>query len=348
MTIHFDPALIEQFLSERQGDDAFSGVILVRENGIPVLERAGGFAQRADRLPNTLHTRLGTASGTKTFTAAAICQLVERGLVNFETPLKDCVGVSLPSFDPDITLHHLLSHTSGVPDYFDEETMADEDYERLWLQRPMYTMRQPRDFVPLFASGAAKFSPGARFAYSNAGYIVLALVVEHLAGMPFIDYVQQNIFARAGMTDSGFFAFDRLPEGTAAGYLHDDDGTWRTNIYSIPVIGGGDGGAFVTAPDMANFWKALFNHTLLGPDHTAAMLTPHITTQREGRCYGYGLWIDQVEGQITRYTALGGDPGVMFASVVLPQRGLECTIMGNVEGPAWVLYGVLNQALAGK
>lgn len=347
MTTYFDPAVIERFLAERAGDDAFSGVISVREQGRVVFERASGFAQRPDRLPNTLQTRFGTASGTKTFTAVAVCQLVERGLARFNSPLKDCMGDVWPGVDPAITLHQVLSHTSGIPDYFDEETMADEDYERLWLQRPMYTMRRPADFLPLFATGTPKFAPGARFAYSNAGYIVLALVVEHLAGMPFIDYVQQHIFARAQMTDSGFFAFDRLPERTAAGYLHDDDGTWRTNIYSIPVIGGGDGGAFVTAPDMAKFWAALFNHTLLDPAHTAALLTPHIPTQREGRAYGYGLWIDQANEQITRYTALGGDPGVMFASVVLPQRGLECTILGNVEGPAWVLYGALNQALGG-
>jgi CubicO group peptidase (beta-lactamase class C family) len=195
------------------------------------------------------------------------------------------------------------------------------------------------------AAGPAKFAPGERFAYSNGGYVVLALVIERLSGMAFVDYVQQNVFRQAGMLDSGFFAFDRLPERTATGYLHEDDGTWRSNIYSIPVIGGGDGGAFVTAPDMSRFWDALLNHALLSPAMTATLLTPHISTSRQDRFYGYGLWVDQTGGQITRYMALGGDPGVMFTSLVLPPRGLECTILGNVEGPAWVLYGVLNQAL---
>ncbi|NBD35632.1 MAG: serine hydrolase [Chloroflexi bacterium] len=342
---------ISSAIQAGQADDPFSGVIFVRQGDAQLFAQGYGFANRAAQIPNRVNTRFGIASGCKVFTGVAICQLVEAGKLSFETPLTDCLDIDFPHFDPDITVGQILTHSSGLPDYFDEEIMDDEAYELLWHERPMYLMRSPRDMLPLFQNEPMKFAPGARFSYNNAGFIVLGLIVEQQSGMPFPEYVEQHIFAPAGMDDSGYFALDQLPPRTASGYILDDGGQWRTNIYSIPVIGGPDGGAFTTAPDMAKFWDALLGHQLLSEELTAAMLTPHISTGEDDealdRYYGYGIWITKKEGQPRSYYAVGGDPGVAFISEYFVDEELLVTILGNTENALWRICGpVIDAALA--
>ncbi|TKI80606.1 beta-lactamase family protein, partial [Bacillus wiedmannii] len=113
--------------------------------------------------------------------------------------------------------------------------------------------------------------------YSNAGYILLGLIVEKLTGMKFAEYVKENIFQVCGMSDSGYFRMDQLPERTALGYIDNkDDNTWRTNIYSVPIVGGPDGGAFTTVLDLGEFWNGLFNGKLLNKEYTNQLLTPYV------------------------------------------------------------------------
>ena len=110
-----EASAVEAVVNHHMAALPFSGVVLVHERGRPIFAHAYGLAQRSEALPNTLATRFATASGSKTFTAVAICQLVARGLLTFATPLAACVGVPLPAFDPGVTIHHLLTHTSGHP-----------------------------------------------------------------------------------------------------------------------------------------------------------------------------------------------------------------------------------------
>ena len=184
-------------------DDPFSGVVRVQEGDTVVFQKGYGLANRADGIPNTATTRFGMASGCKIFTAVAVLQLVQAGKLALETRLSACLDVDFPHFDPDVTVLHLLTHTSGVPDYCDEE--LGEDFEALWLERPSYSMRAPRDFLPLFQNRAMKFRPGERFSYSNAGFILLGLIAEQTAGQPFTDLITERVLTPAGMADSGYF-----------------------------------------------------------------------------------------------------------------------------------------------
>lgn len=323
----------------------FSGVIYVREEGEIVLAQGYGFANRSDRLPNTIHTRLGIASGAKTFTSVAVCQLVERGLVTFDTPLKDCLDIAFPHFDPAVTVHHLLSHSAGIPDYFDEAVM--DDYEALWRERPMYAIRAPRDFLPLFAGEPMQFKPGERWAYNNGGFIVLGLVVEQLTGMPFAKYVEEHIFQPCGMTASGYFAMDRLPGGTALGYIPVGDGEWRANIYSVPIVGGPDGGVYITAPDLARFWDALLGYRLLSRATVDKMLTPHWRTDPDDDedHYGYGMWMEQKKGEARLYYMLGEDPGVAFFSGFYPAGRIQLSLIGNTVAATWPMLKCITPLL---
>lgn len=324
----------------------FSGSILVKEtNGI--FRESNGFANRSEQIENQVDTRFGIASGCKLFTAIAICQLVEKGLLSFQTKLHNCLSIPFPQFDPAITIHHLLTHTAGIPDYFDEEVM--DDFEELWINTPMYRIRNLSDFLPLFQHQSMKLKVGGRFHYNNAGYILLGLIVESISGKTFEDYITENIFKKANMHDSGYFELDALPARTALGYIDLPDGTWKTNIYSVPVKGGADGGAFVSLSDMANLWDALINFEILDEVHTQKLLTPYINTDDDfDRFYGYGIWIDQIDNEITKYHVMGYDPGVSFHSAYYPNTGNISVICSNESEGAFDVFKSIEQHILGK
>jgi CubicO group peptidase (beta-lactamase class C family) len=330
---------IEQIIDDQGKKPSFSGVVLVQERGEFVFSKGYGFANRAESIPNTLETRFQMASGCKIFTSVAICQLVQRGMISFDTPLKDCLNISFPSFSPDITVHHLLTHSSGITSYFEED--VDPDYEALWRELPMYCARTPSDFLPLFQHKGMKFTPGEKFEYNDGGFIILGLIIEQQAKMSFSEYVEKNIFAPCAMTDSGYFATDRLPARTAHSYIYNkDDDSYRTNFFAVPIVGGPDGGAYTTAPDMARFWRSLFDHRVLNKRFTEKLLYPHIAAESEGRnkSYGYGVWMIKRNDSVVTYYVEGWDPGVAFVSAFSPENETLITIIANTNKPVWPIY----------
>ncbi len=326
--MRIDSTKIEEIIEKQQN---FSGVVFVQEDDDTIFQRGYGLANISEDIPNIPDTRFGIASGCKLFTSIAICQLVERGIISFNTYLKDCLNFSFPNFDSNITVRHLLTHSSGVPDYFDEEVM--DDFSELWKERPMYNIRSPKDFLPMFQNGNMEFTPGERFKYNNAGFIILGLIIEENTGMKFTEYVEKNIFEPCGMLDSGYFPLDQLPKGSAYGYIKDDLGNWRTNIYSLPIIGGPDGGAFTTAKDLSKLWDAIFNNKIFSKEVTEEMLKPHIH-EEDDFYYGYGIWIVK-EDDIFKYSVTGADPGVSMMSSVYPKSNIQVTVMGNTDFGTW-------------
>ncbi|MCP3741874.1 serine hydrolase domain-containing protein [Rossellomorea sp. BNER] len=317
----------------------FSGTVILKDEEDVVYQSAFGYANRAEKQPNTVDTRFGIASGCKLFTAIGICQLVEKGVISFQSRLKDCLEMEFPNFDEKITIHHLLTHSSGVPDYFDEDVM--EDFEDLWKERPMYLLKSLEDFLPMFQKQPMMFKPGNRFHYNNAGFILLGLVIEQQTGRRFTEYIETEIFKRCGMEDSGYFSLDQLPGNTAFGYIdHEDEGTWRTNTYSIPIKGGADGGAYITSPDMIKLWEGLLEYKLLSENYTNLLLKPHICVKEESY-YGYGVWINKREDKIFKYHVMGYDPGVSFHSSVYPKSGFKLVVPSNKErGPFNITKGI--------
>ncbi|WP_093212241.1 serine hydrolase domain-containing protein [Sediminibacillus albus] len=323
--------------------EQFSGAVYVKQAGNVLIEQAFGFADRSEERLNTIDTRFGIASGCKLFTSIAVCQLVEKGVLSFHTRLKDCLEISFPHFDERVTIHQLLTHSSGIPDYFDEETM--DDFEELWKQTPMYLLRDLKKFLPLFQKGIMEFKPGEKFHYNNAGYIVLGLIIEQQTGQSFTDYVEENIFRPTEMNNTGYFSLDQLPRNTANGYIQTNDGTWRTNIYSIPVRGGADGGAFTTARDMNKLWEALIGHRLLSKEMTEKLLTPHVQVKERVE-YGYGVWINRSGNNVFKYHVMGYDPGVSFHSAYYPATGTVLVIPSNqASGPSKVMKAIEGELL---
>lgn len=325
-------------------EDGFSGVVYVAREEEVLLAGARGEAQRAEGIPNRIDTRFPIASGCKIFTALAVAKLVEDGRVGFVTPLRDCTDEDLGGLDPGITLDHLLTHRSGITSYFEED--VDPDYGAIWRDRPMYAMRRPRDYLPLFRDRPARFPPGERFEYNDGGFVLLGVAVESITGRPFAEVVTDSVFAPAGMERSGYFAADRLPEGTALAYLPDG----RTNVFSVPVVGSADGGAFTTAPDLVRFWDAFTMGRLVGEPILGRMLEPHTDTGMDppNTHYGYGVWLDGSSGAPRARFVEGFDPGVCMISAHLPESGTTITLLRNTQGPVIAGYrelsGILEEA----
>ncbi len=318
--------------ADRQG---YSGVILVHQDGRPVLDRALGLADRAQARPMTMTTRLATASGTKGFTALTAVSLIQDGIIGFDTPLVALVDDDLPGVDPEVTIEHLLGHTSGVGDYLDEDELGDIDDHVLDV--PVHRLEGPEDYVPILNRYPQTDRPGTRFAYNNSGYIMLALAVERAAGRSYHDEVRRRVFEPAGLTATDFLRSDRLPADTALGYLRDG----RTNVFHLPVIGTGDGGAYTTAHDMLRFWDALLGGRIVDPALVERMTTAARPAE-DDRFYGLGFWIGpnrltvQLEGM---------DAGVSLRSGADPS-GLRYCLIANDSAGVWPLAAIVDRHLA--
>lgn len=334
---------LQEKVMDIQNKVGFSGSVIVENENTVLVDINFGYANRSEQIENISATRFGIASGCKLFTAIAICQLVEDGKISFDSKLYDYITTDFKHFDEKVTIHHLLTHTSGIPDYFDEEVM--KDFEELWVENPMYHIRKLSDFLPLFQNQHMKTQVGEKFHYNNAGYILLGLIVEKVSELEFSDYIQEYIFNKANMMNSGYFSFDSLPPNTALGYIDKPDGTWKTNIYSLPVKGGSDGGAFVTAKDMSKLWKALMNYELMNETHTKKLLSPD-TQVNESGFYGYGLWIKKnTEGSILKYHIMGYDPGVSFHSAYYSDLSTIVTVCSNKSDGAFDIMSGLEELI---
>ncbi|MDQ0208796.1 serine hydrolase domain-containing protein [Alkalicoccobacillus murimartini] len=332
---------IEAKVDKVQKDIQFSGTVYAKL-GDEVFTKSYGFANRSEKLENQLDTRYGIASGSKPITAAAIFKLVEQGKLSVDSRLSEYLDKEFPHFDKTMTIHHLLTHTSGIPDYFDEDVM--DDFEELWVKHPMYLIRDLSDFLPLFQNEQMKAAPGATFHYNNAGYIVLGLIVEKVSGMLFSDFVETYIFQKLDMADSGYFEMDALPERTALGYIEKPDGGYRTNVYSLPAKSASDGGVYVTVEDMIRFWEGIISYKLLDEELTNLFLKPQVEIE-DHFFYGYGHYIETNSEGITRQILMGYDPGVNFRAVFYPKTSLKVVVCSNVSEGAYEMISEIRDQL---
>jgi CubicO group peptidase (beta-lactamase class C family) len=327
-------------------EQGFSGNVLVTRGAHPLLEFSGGLADRASGAPVHLGTRFELASLSKTFPAAAMLSCVRDGLVSPTDLVTDLLPVERRprTLDPAVSVHHLLTHTSGIGDYAEEDEDRPHyvaDYGSLWVDRPMYRMERPDDFLPLYTDLTPIFSPGDEFHYSNGGYVLLGAVLEQVTGRPFAVAVTERVFRPAGMDASAYLRSDEANPDVAVGYPpHEGDGPSRSNIFSVPVIGGGDGGGHSTVGDLDRLLRAIGSGDLLGPEVTALMLERHVAVD-EGWAMGYGLFLGLTGG----FGHGGGDPGVETGARSLPGPDIAWVVLCNVEGVLDAAWGVVEEAV---
>ena len=231
----------------------FSGVAVLAKGDRPIFQHAYGMADRAANRPNNLETAFNLGSINKVFTQIAIMQLAAGGKIDLDSTL----GKYWPDYPNQeiarkVTLRQLLRHTSGIGgNIFDLPPSGRRN-----------DIRGLTDYLPLFVNAPMQFEPGARNAYSNAGYVVLGMLVERLSGEDYYTYVRQHIFEPAGMTRTDSFAVDSLPPNTAIGYTKGDqdapaDAPVHSNASELPGRGSSAGGGYSTAQDLMKFLKAL-------------------------------------------------------------------------------------------
>ncbi|MET9311686.1 serine hydrolase domain-containing protein [Kribbella sp. NPDC003505] len=194
----------------------FSGVVWTDRGGQVEFAKAYGLANRAYRVPNSLETRFGIASGSKGFTALAVLSLVEDGVLALSTTARSLLGKDLPLIADDVTVEHLLTHTSGIGDYLDEE--ADTEITE-YVIGAAHELTTTEAFLPLLDRHPTKFRAGERFGYCNGGFVVLALLAERVSGVGYHELVRERVLGPAGMTRTEFLRSDELPADAAVGYL---------------------------------------------------------------------------------------------------------------------------------
>ena len=302
--------------------DRFSGTVLVARGETPLVRVAHGAASRRFGVPNRPDTKINLGSMNKMFTGVAICQLVEEGVLEFD----DTVGEQLPDYPnrevaEKVTIHHLLTHTSGLGSYWNEK------WEQRWT-----SLREVADLLPLFVNDPLAFEPGERFRYSNAGPIVLGLVLEAVTGQSYYDYVQERVHTAAGMPNTACYEMDVPVPNLAIGYTRPDgSNTWRNNMFQHSVRGGPAGGGFSTADDLLRFARAVTDHRLLRPEATARMLESKVSM---GPGMGYGYLFGDRGGKYRSHGHNGGGPGINAELAFYPELDVTLVVLSNYGGGA--------------
>jgi CubicO group peptidase (beta-lactamase class C family) len=320
----------------------FNGAVFVKKNDQIIIQRAYGYADIVNRIPNTIDTKFATASAGKVFVAVGILQLIERGEICFNDTIGNLLDFDLKNIDRNITIRQLLNHTSGIPDYFDESTMAG--YADLWRDYPNYKIRKSMDLVPLFINKPMMYRPGEKFKYNNTGFVVLGLIIEKITNMAFDEYLSQNVFGPCEMANTGYYELDRLPEKCANAYIYDDKRkVYYTNIYSVDAKGTGAGGAFTTIVDVEKFWNNLLEHKLLHEKTLKEMLSAQ--SNGGGDYYGYGIWLEKTNDGAFEPWFQGCDPGASFISSHDRKNKINITIASNSENNVWEIKNKIRKVI---
>ena len=333
---------LERYFQQRMEQNAFSGVVLITQGTSQLFAGAYGYASRSWGVPNTLTMCFDMASVTKLFTAVATLQLIDQGLLAFDTPVIDFLGLQGTAISRAVNVFHLLTHTSGIADDADEE--SGEDYADVWKTTANYAVIETSDHLPQFAYKPPNFPPGQGCRYCNCSYVLLGLLIEKVSGLSYRDYVCQHIFAFAEMLHSDFFRMDLTYDNVAEGCdpLRDEHGTivaWKKNIYSYPPIGSPDGGAYATASDLDRFLSKSKAGTLLSPQSTAAFFTPQVLhhVQDDWKyMMGYGMeFAVDGDGNVIFAQKEGNNAGVSAVLRHYPDQDINVVILANIQHGAW-------------
>jgi CubicO group peptidase (beta-lactamase class C family) len=337
-----EPALTEkQFLQTIKNllprlceKEVFSGSLLIARGDKVLLEYVCGEASKRFHVPNTIETKFNLGSMNKMFTATAIAQLAEKGLLTYQDPISKYVDESwLPKeITSKITIHHLLTHSSGLGSYFNQTFMNSS--------RALY--RKLDDYKPLIKDEKPAFEPGKRFSYSNTGLFLLGVVIEKVTGQSYFDYIRENIYQPAGMMNTDCYEMDYPVENLAIGYSPDRKSPygWQNNLYQHVIKGGPAGGGFSTVRDLHRFALALLGGKLVSADSLEILWKDYL-----GANYGYGFGV--VEGPNGKVVGHGGGfSGINGNLDIFIDKGYIVAVLSNYDRGASPVADKINQLLA--
>lgn len=306
-------AKVDEYMNAAVKFDQFSGTILIARDGLPIVSRSYGMANYELKVPNTPKTVFETGSVSKQFTAMAIMQLQERGKLNVNDSickhLEDCP----PAWQP-VTIRHLLTHTSGIPNF---SSLPDWDDQISVLP---YTRT---GFVKVFRDFPLQFVPGEKFTYSNSGYYLLGLIIERASGKSYREFLSQNIFEPLGMKSSVYNEHPTLVPNRATGYY------WKLGSFiSAPnvnsVSGFGSSGIYTTIEDLLLWDQALYTEKLVSRKSLDEIFTPFLED------YGYG-WLINKKFDRQTISHAGRHNGYKAFIARFPSERVTILVQGNCD-----------------
>ena len=288
-----DPAMIEKvdaYLQAQQKVNGFSGTVLLALNGDAKFKKGYGWANAEWEIPNAANTKFRVGSITKQFTSMAVMQLQEQGKLNVQDSI--CVYLApCPETWKPVTVHHLLTHTSGIPSY-----TGLPDFRKISI-----LPKTPDEMIALFRDLPLEFEPGSGFKYNNSGYFLLGVIIEKVTGRKYEEVLRDQVFRPVGMSDTGYDRTNVILPRRAAGYAR--SGQDVTNAAYLDMGQPYSAGAlYSTVEDLLKWDQALYTDRLLPAAAKAAMFTPFKDD------YAYG-WIVPKPSPATlgrRQTSHGG------------------------------------------
>jgi CubicO group peptidase (beta-lactamase class C family) len=303
--------IIQSYVADKQ----FMGSVLVSKNGQILLDKGYGHANLEWMIPNSPTTRFRIGSLTKQFTAAAILLLEEQGKLKISDHIKQYIA-DAPEAWKDITLFHLLTHTSGIPNYtsFPDFPLVASS------SNPLAALEQ----LMLFRDKKLDFMPGSKHDYCNSGYVILGYIIETISRVTYQDFIKTNIFEPLGMKDSGYDNHSDIIQYRASGYEITPDGRVNAGYLntSIPYAAGS---LYSTTHDLFLWQQKLFSGEIISLESLEKMLTPY----RDD--YGFGVYIQSIEGHKLIWHA-GGINGFKTAMIYCLDDKLILIVLCNLIG----------------
>ncbi|MGB3340449.1 MAG: serine hydrolase [bacterium] len=327
------------FLEELNSQEKFSGAVLIAKDGLPILKRAYGYANRSFDVPNQIDTKFNLGSMNKMFTGVAILQLVEKNKLALDGKIIDYIP-NYPNEDVanKVTIHQLLTHTSGLGNYWTDEFMRSS--------KDLY--REIEDYLPLFVNDPLLFEPGGQFSYSNSGFMVLGYIIEKVTGQSYFDYVRENIYKPAGMLNTDAYENDYVVPNRAVGYtmMYARPGEIKSNLFLHVVKGGPAGGGYSTVEDLLMFSNDLMDHKLLSKFYTDLAISGKVQTNPHIMyCYGFR---DRTENGHHIIGHTGGFPGISGYLGIFADLGYTVAILSNVDNGHAEVTLFIEELLVGE
>lgn len=318
-------------------DDEFSGAVLIAKNGIPIFKEVAGDASKSYLIKNKIDTKFNIASVGKIFTGLAILQLEEQGKLSFDDTVDKYVGTDWlkPEVASKIQIKHLLTHTSGLDDYF----------KKAYAQNAVPAFRNLNDYKTLLSEDDLLFEPGAKFSYSNSGMLILGVIIEKVSQESYFDYLDTHIFKPAGMVNSGGFYKDRPVENRATGYTkiyENNSVTFDNNQFTRILRGSPSGGAYSSVEDLLKFDAALRSNKLLSPDGAKFLFEGR--PELNAGFHSFAFFVENVDGD-TIALHKGDGRGVNAQYCMYLDKGYTFIVLSNYNRPAAQTISEIIRAL---
>jgi CubicO group peptidase (beta-lactamase class C family) len=308
-------ATLDDLISTRLTAIAPGGVVLIAKKGHIIYQKSFGLSDLESGIPMKPAMIFRIGSITKQFTAIAILQLVEQGKISLQDSIQKYI-TGYPFKGYTITIENLLTQTSGIKDYMAISKPTDD--------KKNYT---PGEGVDYFKDEPLEFKPGSQFKYSNSNYYLLGYIIEIVSGKSYADYLQQNIFTKAGLHNTYYIGTTKNRVNLSQGYSRFDGKLERATFENVTTLYAA-GGIMSNASDLWKWHQALYNHELVSQERLARAFTPYRFTDGTYSEYGYGWFIKTLDGSKTIEHS-GSTDGFQSDEIYLPHEDVFVVTLFN-------------------